>query len=160
MAAKKGSGSSARKSGSSGSSNAGIAAVLERFGLDASVVDDWRAAAKQTINDKVKDGVEDFDISEAVDRAREYAAMSSEKLKEISRKNPKAFYSGIAAVLVGAGLISAAAAKSGGKRSSGSTSSSSKSSSSSSSKSGGSKKSSRKSGGSKKRSSGKKRSSR
>lgn len=159
MAAKKGSGSSARKSGSSGS-NAGIAAVLERFGLDASVVDDWRAAAKQTINDKVKDGVEDFDISEAVDRAREYAAMSSEKLKEISRKNPKAFYSGIAAVLVGAGLISAAAAKSGGKRSSGSTSSSSKSSSSSSSKSGGSKKSSRKSGGSKKRSSGKKRSSR
>lgn len=158
MAARKGSGSSARKSGSSGGS-ANLGAVLERFGLDASVVDDWRAAAKQTINDKVRDGVEDFDIAEAVERAREYAAMSAEKLKEISKKNPKAFYSGIAAVLVGAGLISAAAAKSSGTRSSGG---SSKASSSSSSSKGGSKKSSRstkRSSGSKKRNSSKKRSS-
>ncbi len=115
------------------SHDVGLAAVMERLGVDSSVVDTWRTHAKETITSQIKDQVEEFDINDALDRAREYASLSSEKVREISKKNPKAFYSGLAAVLVGAGLIATAAAKSSRSKktsaSSGSSSTSRKSSS-------------------------------
>lgn len=108
----------------------GLAAVMQRLGVDPSVVETWRSHAQETITTQLKDQVEDFDINDALDRAREYASLSSEKVREISKKNPKAFFSGLAAVLVGAGLIATAAAKSSGSKRSSSTSASSPSASS------------------------------
>lgn len=108
----------------------GLAAVMERLGVDSSVVETWRDHAKETISSQVKGQLEDFDINDALDRAREYASLSSEKVRAISKKNPKAFFSGLAAVLVGAGLIATAAAKSSGSKKSSSTSGSKSASSS------------------------------
>lgn len=143
MATRKASGSAARKSGGSTKRSSsstkrknssakrsrtspaasvthdvGLAAVMERLGVDSTVVETWRDHAKETITSQIKGQLEDFDINDALDRAREYASLSSEKVREISKKNPKAFFSGLAAVLVGAGLIATAAAKSTSKKSS------------------------------------------
>lgn len=123
----------------------GLAAVMERLGVDSSVVETWRNHAKETITSQLRDQVEDFDINDALDRAREYASLSSEKVREISKKNPKAFYSGLAAVLVGAGLIATAAAKASRSKKSSSSSAGSASSSGASPRKSSRKRSSRKS---------------
>jgi len=100
-----------RKSSGTRDKQQGLGAVLERMGLDETVVDVWRNQAKGVVTSKINQKVHDFDVEYALDRAREYATMSADTLKNVSRKNPTAFFSGIAAVLVGAGLIAAAASK-------------------------------------------------
>jgi hypothetical protein len=90
-------------------STSDLQGTLEKLGIDESVVGLWRAQAKRVVASKIQHSVEDFDVDTAIESAKKYASMSSEKLKEISKTNPKAFYGGIAAILVGASLITAAA---------------------------------------------------
>lgn len=119
--------SAARTPSSASSGKANLKGTLQKLGIDESVVDLWRDQAKLTVSRKVQTSIEEFDVSSAIDMAKKYASMSSEKLKQVSKKNPKSFYSGLAAILVGAGLLAAAARtssqpaaprKSGGRKSS------------------------------------------
>lgn len=129
----------AKSGSSSATSKAGVtlAGVLDKIGAD-SMVDVWR----DRVSGPVGKQIEKIDLSEALDKAREYASMSGAAIKKAGGKNPKMFYSGLAAILVGAGLMASARGAKAKK-----ASSSGKSSSSSS-------KSSKKSGGAKKRSGG------
>ncbi len=135
--ASKGSKGSSSSTASSSKAGVTLAGVLDKVGAD-SVVDVWR----DRVSGPVGKQIEKIDVSEALEKAREYASMSGAAIKKAGGKNPKMFYSGIAAILVGAGLMaSARSAKAKSGSSSGKTSKSS--GSKASSKSGGSKKSSR-----------------
>ena len=92
-------------SASSGSSSSemSLSGVLDKLGTDK-VVDVWR----DRVSGPVGKQVDKIDLSEALEKAREYASMSGAALKKAGGKNPKMFYSGLAAILVGAGLIASA----------------------------------------------------
>lgn len=109
------------------------------------MVDVWR----DRVSGPVGKQIEKIDVSEALEKAREYASMSGEAIKKAGGKNPKMFYSGLAAILVGAGLMASAR---GAKAKKSGSSGKSSSSGSKASKSGRAKK--RSSGRSSKKSSG------
>jgi hypothetical protein len=94
---------------SGGAKKVDVKATLQKLGVDDSVIDVWQDQARRALSQKVQTTVDDFDVKDAIDMAKRYASMSSEKLKDVARSNPKKFYSGIAAILVGAGLLAAAA---------------------------------------------------
>ena len=86
----------------------GARSTLKKLGIDESVVELWRDQAKHSVSQKMQSSIDEFDLQDAIEMAKKYASMSSEKLKEVSKKNPKSFYGGLAAILVGAGLLAAA----------------------------------------------------
>lgn len=73
-----------------------------------SMVENW----KGQLNSKVTSSIQDADLKVAYDKARELASGSASKLKTYAKDNPSMVYSGLAAVLVGAGLLAAAAKQS------------------------------------------------
>jgi hypothetical protein len=102
-------GSNSGSMASHGSSDTrGVAGMLANLGLDEqlinSMVDQWRGQLSETVTHKIQE----TDLREAFDKARELTSGSVERVKEFSQKNPKMFYSGLAAILVGAGLLAAA----------------------------------------------------
>lgn len=99
--------SPSRKSASRGGGG-DVMTAMQKLGVDESVVDLWREQMKSNVAKKMQSSIEEFDVDDAINMAKRYASMSSEKLKEVSKKNPKAFYGGLAAILVGAGLLAAA----------------------------------------------------
>jgi len=80
----------------------GVLGLLQKLGMDEQ---HWRTYVSDTVNTKIQD----LDYRDVMDRAKEYASMSGDKLKELSTKNPKMFYSGLAAFILGAGMMANAA---------------------------------------------------
>lgn len=93
--------STTKSSGSTGNLE-GVLGLLQKLGMDE---EHWRTYVSDTVTNKVQD----IDFRDVMERAKEYAAMSGDKLKELSTKNPKMFYSGLAAFILGAGMMASAA---------------------------------------------------
>ena len=96
----------ARSGGSGGGGD--LKNLLQKLGVDESVIDTWQTQAKRAITQKLESGIDNVDVKDALEKAKEYASMSSDKMKKIAANNPKTFYAGLAAVLVGAGLLTSA----------------------------------------------------
>lgn len=108
--------SSAKSAGGSSKKQAGgIKEVLENMKIDESVVEEWRA--------RLGDLGSKVDLKKSLDAAKKLASSSSDAIRKAGGKNPSLFYSGLAAIAVGAGMMTAAhkigSKKSGGKKSSG-----------------------------------------
>lgn len=89
--------------------DATLTQLLDRLGVSPrmieTMVDTWKSQLSTTVASRI----EETDVRDALEKAKIVASGSGEKLKDLSRKNPKLFYSGVAAVLMGAGLLAAAA---------------------------------------------------
>jgi hypothetical protein len=92
----------------------GVLGLLQKLGMDE---EHWRRYVSEAVSNKVQE----VEFRDVMERAKEYASMSGDKLKELSTKNPKMFYSGLAAFILGAGMM-ASAAKLGDRAGSGDTS--------------------------------------
>jgi hypothetical protein len=90
-------------------SGEGVLALLERFGVDESTVQSMMEKWRGQVSDKVSRKIQEADLLELLDSAREMAKASGGKLKTYSKANPGMFYSGVVAIMAGAGLLAAAA---------------------------------------------------
>jgi len=87
----------------------GVLALLQKFGIDESVVNSLMTQWRTQLSDKVSSKIQEGDLVELLDSAREMARSSGSKLKTFSQANPAMFYSGVVAIMAGAGLLAAAA---------------------------------------------------
>lgn len=87
----------------------GVLALLEKFGIDESAVNSLMTQWRGQLSDKVSQKIQEGDLLELLDSAREMAKSSGSKLKTFSQANPAMFYSGVVAIMAGAGLLAAAA---------------------------------------------------
>jgi hypothetical protein len=87
----------------------GVLALLQKFGIDEAVVNSLMTQWRSQLSDKVSSKIQEGDLVELLDSAREMAKSSGSKLKTFSQANPAMFYSGVVAIMAGAGLLAAAA---------------------------------------------------
>lgn len=87
----------------------GVLALLQKFGIDEAVVNSLMTQWRGQLSDKVSQKIQEGDLLELLDSAREMAKNSGSKLKTFSQANPAMFYSGVVAIMAGAGLLAAAA---------------------------------------------------
>jgi hypothetical protein len=87
----------------------GVLALLQKFGIDEAVVNSLMTQWRGQLSDKVSSKIQEGDLLELLDSAREMAKNSGSKLKNYSQANPAMFYSGVVAIMAGAGLLAAAA---------------------------------------------------
>lgn len=87
----------------------GVLALLQKFGIDEAVVNSLMTQWRGQLSDKVSQKIQEGDLLELLDSAREMAKNSGSKLKNYSQANPAMFYSGVVAIMAGAGLLAAAA---------------------------------------------------
>ena len=87
----------------------GVLALLQKFGIDEAVVNSLMTQWRGQLSDKVSQKIQEGDLLELLDSAREMAKSSGSKLKNFSQANPAMFYSGVVAIMAGAGLLAAAA---------------------------------------------------
>lgn len=87
----------------------GVLALLQKFGIDEAVVNSLMTQWRSQLSDKVSSKIQEGDLVELLDSAREMAKSSGSKLKTYSQANPAMFYSGVVAIMAGAGLLAAAA---------------------------------------------------
>jgi hypothetical protein len=87
----------------------GVLALLQRFGVDESAVNSLMTQWRGQLSDKVSQTIQEGDLVELFESAREMAKTSGTKLKTYAQTNPAMFYSGVAAIMAGAGLLAAAA---------------------------------------------------
>jgi hypothetical protein len=105
-----GSGSmSSMSSGSSSSGAGGIQGILSKLGIDENLIngmiDNWRSQLTQSLTT----AIQETDLRDAFDKVRLVSGGSADVVKNYSQRNPKLFYSGVTAVLIGSALIAAAA---------------------------------------------------
>jgi len=86
-----------------------VLALLEKFGIDETAVNNLMTQWRGQLSDKVSHKIQESDLVELLDSAREMAKTSGSKLKSYSQSNPAMFYSGVVAIMAGAGLLAAAA---------------------------------------------------
>jgi len=104
------SGSGSMSSMSSGSgSTTGIQGILSKLGIDENLIngmiDNWRSQLTQSLTT----AIQETDLRDAFDKVRLVSGGSADVVKNYSQRNPKLFYSGVTAVLIGSALIAAAA---------------------------------------------------
>lgn len=87
----------------------GVLALLRKFGIDEAAVNSLMTQWRGQLSDKVSSKIQEGDLLELLDSAREMAKSSGSKLKSYSQANPAMFYSGVVAIMAGAGLLAAAA---------------------------------------------------
>ena len=78
-----------------------IVKLVQNLGLNEEL---WRGYLGDQLSKKIKDA----DVKDAAIRVRELAGLSADKIKSASTKNPTMFYSGLAALVLGAGLMAKA----------------------------------------------------
>jgi hypothetical protein len=112
-----GSGSTGSGSGSTGGgsmssqsgSGDGIQGILRKLGIDENLIngmiDNWRSQLTQSLTT----AIQETDLRDAFDKVRLVSSGSADVVKNYSQRNPKLFYSGVTAVLIGSALIAAAA---------------------------------------------------
>lgn len=107
MSSGSGSGSGAMASGSG--SGDGIQGILRKLGIDENLIngmiDNWRSQLTQSLTT----AIQETDLRDAFDKVRLVSGGSADVVKNYSQRNPKLFYSGVTAVLIGSALIAAAA---------------------------------------------------
>jgi len=86
-----------------------VLALLQRVGIDETMVNSLMTQWRGQLSEKVSGKIQEGDLVELLDSAREMARTSGSKLKTLSQANPGLFYSGVAAIMAGAGLLAAAA---------------------------------------------------
>jgi len=86
-----------------------VLALLQRVGIDETMVNSLMTQWRGQLSEKVSSRIQEGDLVELLDSAREMAKTSGSKLKTLSQANPGLFYSGVAAIMAGAGLLAAAA---------------------------------------------------
>jgi hypothetical protein len=108
-----GSGSLSSTGGSSSMSSSGtgdgIQGILRKLGIDENLIngmiDNWRSQLTQSLTT----AIQETDLRDAFDKVRLVSGGSADVVKNYSQRNPKLFYSGVTAVLIGSALIAAAA---------------------------------------------------
>lgn len=85
-----------------------LAQMLDRLGISPQILEAMADTWKSQLSNQVRNKIEETDVREALDKARELAGGSVDRVKDYSRKNPTLFFSGLAAILMGAGLLAAA----------------------------------------------------
>jgi hypothetical protein len=103
------SGSSKRSTSMAPAGEATLTQLLDRLGVSPRMIETMVDTWKSQLSTSVAHKIEETDVRDALEKAKLVASGSGEKLKDLSRKNPKLFYSGVAAVLMGAGLLASAA---------------------------------------------------
>ena len=92
-----------------GGTGEGIQGILRKLGIDETLIngmiDNWR----KQLTDTVTTTIQETELRDAFDKVRHVMGGSAETVKTFSHRNPKLFYSGVTAVMIGAGLIAAAA---------------------------------------------------
>jgi hypothetical protein len=79
----------------------GIIKLIQNVGMNEDL---WRGY----LGDAVAKRVKEADLKDAAVRVRDLASLSAEKIKSSSTRNPGLFYAGVAAIVVGAGLVARA----------------------------------------------------
>jgi hypothetical protein len=78
-----------------------VVKLVQNLGLNEEL---WRGY----LGDQVSKKIRDTDLKDATVRVKDLAGLSAEKLKDASTRNPRLFYSGLAAIVLGAGLMARA----------------------------------------------------
>lgn len=99
---------SAAKKSSKAKSGKDVVKLLTSLGISPGMLETMAGNWKNQLSSKVTNKIEETDLKEAFERAREVADGSVDSVKKYSKKNPTLFFSGLAAVLMGAGLLAAA----------------------------------------------------
>jgi hypothetical protein len=79
----------------------GIIKLIQNVGMNEEL---WRGYLGDALAKRVKEA----DLKDAASRVRDLASLSADKIKTSSTKNPGLFYAGVAAIVVGAGLVARA----------------------------------------------------
>ena len=100
---------SSSTSSSGGGAGAGIKGILSKLGIEENLIngmiDNWRSQLTQSLTT----AIQETDLRDAFDKVRLVSGGSADVVKNYSQRNPKLFYSGVTAVLIGSALIAAAA---------------------------------------------------
>jgi hypothetical protein len=94
----------------------GVMGLLSKVGIDEETVQSTVQQWRSQLGTNVGKQIEEADLLELLDKARDMARSSATRLKSSAQSNPTMFYGGVLALIAGAGLL-AAAAKSGSEES-------------------------------------------
>jgi hypothetical protein len=91
------------------SENEGVMGLLHKVGIDEETVQSTVQHWRSQLGTNVGKQIEEADLLELLDKARDLARGSATRLKSSAQSNPTMFYSGVVALIAGAGLLAAAA---------------------------------------------------
>ncbi|HKO58489.1 MAG TPA: hypothetical protein VJ276_21670 [Thermoanaerobaculia bacterium] len=100
----------------SASESEGVMGLLQKVGIDEATVQSTVQHWRSQLGTNVGKQIEEADLLELLDKARDLARGSASRLKSSAQSNPTMFYGGVVALIAGAGLL-AAAAKGGSEES-------------------------------------------
>jgi len=106
--AKKSASTSSKTTASRKKDGQDILKMLGSLGINSNMLESMVGNWRNQLSSKLTNTIEETDLREAFERAREVTDGSVDRVKEYSKKNPTMFFSGLAAVLMGAGLLAAA----------------------------------------------------
>ncbi|HEV7923313.1 MAG TPA: hypothetical protein VGR02_21225 [Thermoanaerobaculia bacterium] len=116
-------GSASRTSGTSGTNSStdrpfgvtsasepeGVMGLLHKVGIDEDTVQSTVQQWRSQLGTNVGKQIEEADLLDLLDKARDMARGSATRLKSSAQSNPTMFYGGVLALIAGAGLLAAAA---------------------------------------------------
>ena len=91
------------------SEHEGVMGLLHKVGIDESTVQSTVQQWRSQLGTNVGKQIEEADLLELLDKARDMARSSATRLKSSAQSNPTMFYGGVLALIAGAGLLAAAA---------------------------------------------------
>jgi len=93
----------------------GVMNMLSKVGLDEQTVQSAVAQWRSQLGNNVGRQIEEADLLELLDKARDLARTSATRLKSSAQAKPSLFYGGVIALIAGAGLLVSAARAQGGE---------------------------------------------
>ena len=91
----------------------GVMSLLSKVGLDEATVQGMVAQWRSHLGSNVSRQIEEADLLELLDKARDLARNSAARIKSSAQAKPSLFYGGVLALIAGAGLLVSAARQSG-----------------------------------------------
>lgn len=91
----------------------GVMNLLSKVGIDESTIQSTVHQWRSQLGSNVSRQIEEADLRELLDKARDLARTSATRIKSSAQTNPSLFYGGVLALIAGAGLLVSAARQSG-----------------------------------------------
>jgi len=92
----------------------GVMNLLSKVGIDETTVQSTVAQWRTQLGSNVSRQIEEADLLELLDKARDLARSSATRIKSSAQTKPSLFYGGVLALVAGAGLLVSAARQAGG----------------------------------------------
>lgn len=91
------------------SESEGVMGLLQKVGIDEQTVQNTVQQWRSQLGSNVGKQIEEADLLDLLDKARDLARSSATRVKSSAQANPTMFYGGVVALIAGAGLLAAAA---------------------------------------------------